>query len=135
MILILAGLVASFYFAWANSRISIGMYYDPAVPLAFVYPDAWLVELNDWYDKLHPIPPGTIKKYGEIDRVKQMVLILRIASAGVLFLGIASYLWSGRKTKIDSKPGVCAACGYDLRGNADSKECPECGENRELMDR
>jgi len=35
-------------------------------------------------------------------------------------------LWSDYKR---GKPGDCAACGYDLKGNTSGK-CPECGAER-----
>ncbi len=38
---------------------------------------------------------------------------------------------AGRKELADLRKlaGCCAACGYDLRGNADGDSCPECGQS------
>ena len=35
------------------------------------------------------------------------------------------WLWRGPR----SKPGRCAACGYDLTGLGDGASCPECGHS------
>lgn len=32
-----------------------------------------------------------------------------------------------------SSSGVCSNCGYDLRGNLDAKECPECGSPNSVV--
>jgi hypothetical protein len=32
-----------------------------------------------------------------------------------------------RKRRSRRRRGLCAACGYDLRGNPSAKACPECG--------
>lgn len=49
---------------------------------------------------------------------------------GVVWLLVKSFfdLPGWRATLVrPAKRGFCVECGYDLGGNADSHECPECG--------
>jgi hypothetical protein len=50
--------------------------------------------------------------------------VLGVASSPLLlWLGARWHGWRG------TKPGMCRACGYDLRGS-EGKSCPECGAER-----
>lgn len=37
--------------------------------------------------------------------------------------------WRRAALRRSARPGVCAACGYDLSGLAPGSACPECGES------
>jgi hypothetical protein len=53
--------------------------------------------------------------------------------AWMLLDGIATELpgWLGRaKLKRRAREGRCLSCGYDLRGNPQSRICPECGKSK-----
>ena len=76
------------YFCWAWHRVSGSvLVHDDHWPRGNPYPDRWLAELNDWYDRRYPAPPRTIKIHGELDRVRLTVFACIVLSAIVFAIG------------------------------------------------
>jgi len=75
--LIVVGTLGGLYLLWAMHRIEpqTFMVEGNAWPRPFPYPDMWLSAMNDFYDRLNPVPPGTVKMHGEIQRVQQTLLV------------------------------------------------------------
>ena len=76
-----------------------------------------------WY-RLWIIEPDSITDFFAPDPLVELRLgaLLGICiGAGLLFV-VLSYCGRGRRDAV----GICACCGYDLRGNT-SGICPECG--------
>lgn len=61
----------SFYWLWVRSRWHVVWYFGPKFP--FPFPDEWLIELHNWFDRRDPAPPGVIKLRGEIPKVYILV--------------------------------------------------------------
>ena len=131
--LVIIGVAGTLYFWWARVRLLDGCLWEPRLWRGFPYPDPWMLELYDWFDYMNPNPPGTIKLHGEMPRMLRTLLILRLVSASILFVGVLPLCWLAWNWMFVKPPGVCPACGYDLRGNTDSKDCPECGKPCEQM--
>ncbi len=66
-------------------------------------------------------PPGAWRRGGveESVSVADWALI-----AALLVLPVVRTVQSRRRRMA---PGLCPACGYDLRGNPSATSCPECG--------
>jgi hypothetical protein len=76
------------YCAWAWHRSDLWFIgHDPAWPHAFPYPDVCVRDLEAYWDRARPAPPGTIKMHGEFQRVQVAVGLASIActGAGILF--------------------------------------------------
>jgi hypothetical protein len=43
----------------------VSVFHDDRWPRRFPYPDAYLTHIHDWWDRLHPAVPGSIKIHGE----------------------------------------------------------------------
>ncbi|MCU0484850.1 MAG: VWA domain-containing protein [Anaerolineales bacterium] len=74
-----------------------------------------------------PTPLATALPPEEPSQANQPLLI-GLAAAGILLLGVAAWLVQRNKKK--PKPEACAKCGYDLTGK--SGACPVCGSTRRL---
>jgi len=69
-------LVGTLYCAWCLHRFSTSTFiHDKLFPRAWPYPDWLLMELNDYFDKLYPASPDSIKIHGEIARVRATVTL------------------------------------------------------------
>ena len=127
VILFFVGLLLVCYFRWTLHRMSGAVLTrDEQWPRALPYPDTWILELSNWYEKRYPVPPGLIRIHGELRRVRFTVLICLYSSMALcvgpaLILAVRHVRCRQRK-----KHGQCVKCGYDLRGNV-SGICPECG--------
>lgn len=51
-----------------------------------------------------------------------------IPASAALFLFLGQYFIFGLPWKRRFKPHQCQACGYDLSGNQEADQCPECGK-------
>jgi hypothetical protein len=86
VLLTFAGGLGTLSFAWALHRISARvLVHDDAWPRPAPYPDRWLMELNDWYDRRYPAPPNMLKIHGEIGRV-QLTLLAGLVPSLLMFL-------------------------------------------------
>jgi len=127
VILFCVGLLLASGFRWALHRISPAvLMHDEQWPRLFPYPDTWIRELNDWYDKRYPAPPGTIKLHGELPRVRLTFLICLYSSMTLCVAPAVVLAVRSIRCYLRRKQGRCVNCGYDLRGNV-SGVCPECG--------
>lgn len=45
----------------------------------------------------------------------------------ILILAVLPGAWLTMRDRARKSPGCCTQCGYDLRGTAPDKACPECG--------
>jgi hypothetical protein len=50
---------------WFVRHRHVSCWHDPKWPRGFPYPDVYLIQIHDWWDRLHPAEPGTIKIHGE----------------------------------------------------------------------
>jgi quinol-cytochrome oxidoreductase complex cytochrome b subunit len=67
-------LLGALYFFWCMRRFTAQTFvHDKEFPRAWPYPDWVLLGLNDYYDKLDPAPPNSIKIHGEVMRVQATV--------------------------------------------------------------
>jgi hypothetical protein len=76
------------YCAWGWHRSELWLIgHDPAWPRAFPYPDIWVHDLEAYWDRTRPAPPGFIKMHGEFQRVQRAagVAAIACACAGILF--------------------------------------------------
>jgi hypothetical protein len=92
--------------------------------LALVAPLADLIRAH------HPELPGSAPEAAAGNLLIQGIFIM--FATGVLALGIAGVLqWRENRVASRIKRGLCAKCGYDLRGGSgaatESPTCPECG--------
>ena len=54
----------------------------------------------------------------------------------VVYLLLLPYAWwlGKRFERLFAKRGVCLGCGYDMRGNIEAEDCPECGAMNRIAD-
>jgi hypothetical protein len=50
---------------WFVRHRHVSCWHDPKWPRGFPYPDIYLVQIHDWWDRLHPPEPGAFKIHGE----------------------------------------------------------------------
>src|SRR5262245_50468358 len=80
-------LISATYLLWCLQRFSPPVFVrDKAFPRSWPYPDWLLLALNDYFVKMYPAPPGTIKLHGEIARVQALVIV---ATTAVTAIGLA----------------------------------------------
>lgn len=101
MTLAVVGVLAACYLAWAYQRVSpTVLFYDKAWPRGGAYPDSWLMVLNDWYDARYPSSTG-IKLHGELQRVRDTVLLGCCAAGLVAAAGMGGLLWPRVRRSLD----------------------------------
>ena len=78
---------------------------SPWWPRAFLYPDRWLYALNNYYDKLYPVPPTMIKLHGELDRVRLTVGCGFCLFVSVSMIGLLPIAYQWHRADQMKKPG------------------------------
>ena len=68
---------------------------DTLFPRPLPYPDVYLVQIHDWWDRLHPVEPTSMKIHGEYYSVLLGINALLFFSC-VLFGGVAGLIPTGR---------------------------------------
>ena len=129
---ITAGLLLTTAFGWSYYQTSGQILYDAfedTFPRSFPYPDLWVVQLNDYFEKRYPAPPGAIKLHSELARVRATIWLGLIFSVIVTLVSSMGFIWGPLCRRRRRRRGLCITCGYNLEGNV-SGVCPECGEPR-----
>lgn len=129
---IAVGLLLTVAFGWSYYQTSNQILYDAfkdTVPRSFPYPDLWVVQLNDWFEKRYPAPPGVIKLHGELPRVRAAIWLGLICSIIVTLVSSIAFIYGPFCRWRRRRRGLCLKCGYNLEGDL-SGVCPECGEAR-----
>ena len=84
------------YFAWCWQRISSKvLMHDAHWPRPAPYPDNSLMELNDWFDRRYPAPPGTLKIHGELMRVRLTIIGCIAFSLALFAVGVYPFVRAG----------------------------------------
>ena len=89
--LVLGCTAIPFIACWFIRHRWINAFSDDRWPRPFPYPDAYLLEIHDWWDRLHPVTDG-LKIHGEYDAVLQRINTL-VLLACVVFGVIAGYVF------------------------------------------
>lgn len=76
---------------------------------------------NYWY-QYYPSAATTTKPGGYGYRFVQFPHLLPTCITGIVTIVLFIGIWRQKKNM-----NCCTKCGYDLRGNPNSKNCPECG--------
>lgn len=90
LLLAIVGGLGTSYFSWSWHRVSNDVLIndDESWPRPPPYPDQWLWELNDWFDRRYPAPRGYFKLHGELERVRLTVFGCIALSLTILGIGL-----------------------------------------------
>lgn len=76
---------------FANIRWQF-FFHATGLPRGFPYPDPYLMQIHDWWERLHPPPPGFVKLHGEYNFVLQLTNAAFFI-AQLLFFAAAGYVF------------------------------------------
>jgi hypothetical protein len=93
-----------------------------------------LSETDRWVERPALFPAPSWERYltwaragpGRYVWINRLSLPYWIPAAALLVLPVVGLLTRRRQAQ-RRREGVCARCGYDLRGSPGTKTCPECG--------